>query len=214
MTNCAVAPSRAHCCASSAKLARITIARATMAASDFSRLCIVGYGCSPSRCRPAAAAERSIARSPVPAQGASAMPGSLTTPGHLSARADATECVAFHHLHGVGIQNRKLSRLNGWPTRPPVNASPRPSRATAHDSGPMWFGRVGPRRGPGFEMPTSPRCPLSFRTAGFPRYGWKAGLSGPSQYIGQLKPAPGMRWSVSGLRPSFVRLVTSAMAPL
>jgi hypothetical protein len=30
----AVAPSRAHCCASSAKLARITIARATMAASS------------------------------------------------------------------------------------------------------------------------------------------------------------------------------------
>jgi len=26
-------------------------------------------------------------------------------------------------------------------------------------------------------MPTSPRSPLSFRTAGFPRYGWKAGLS-------------------------------------
>ena len=25
-------------------------------------------------------------------------------------------------------------------------------------------------------MPTSPRSPLSFRTAGFPRYGWKAGL--------------------------------------
>src|SRR5262249_37579332 len=24
-------------------------------------------------------------------------------------------------------------------------------------------------------MPTSPRSPLSFRTAGFPRYGWKAG---------------------------------------
>jgi hypothetical protein len=31
----------------------------------------------------------------------------------------------------------KLSRLNGWPMRTPVNASPRPSRATAHDSGPM-----------------------------------------------------------------------------
>src|SRR5262249_33989572 len=33
----------------------------------------------------------------------------------------------------------KLSRLNGWPVRPPVNASPRPSRAPAHDSGPMWI---------------------------------------------------------------------------
>jgi hypothetical protein len=27
-------------------------------------------------------------------------------------------------------------------------------------------------------MPTFPRSSLSFRTAGFPQYGWKAGLSG------------------------------------
>jgi len=67
------------------------------------------------------------------------MPGSLTTPGRPDARDDAPECVAFRHLHGVGTQNRNLSRLNGWPMRPPVNASPRPSRATAHDSGPMWI---------------------------------------------------------------------------
>ena len=67
------------------------------------------------------------------------MPGSLTTPGRPGARAVAYGYVAFHHLHGVGTQNRKLSRLNGWPMRPPVNASPRPSRATAHDSGPMWI---------------------------------------------------------------------------
>ena len=32
-----------------------------------------------------------------------------------------------------------LPRLDGWPTRSPVNASPRPSRVTAHDSGSMWF---------------------------------------------------------------------------
>src|SRR5713226_10172251 len=64
------------------------------------------------------------------------MPGSLTTPGRPGARDDAPECVAFRHLHGVGTQNRNLSRLNGWPMRPPVNASPKPSRATAHDSGP------------------------------------------------------------------------------
>ena len=79
------------------------------------------------------------------------MPGSLATPGRPGARADAPECVAFHHMHGVGTRNRKLSRLNGWPMRSPVNASLRPSRATAHDSGPMWIGRVGSRRGSGFE---------------------------------------------------------------
>ena len=48
-------------------------------------------------------------------------------------------CVAFRQMHGVGTQNKNLSRLNGWPMRPPVNASPKPSRATAHDSGPMWI---------------------------------------------------------------------------
>ena len=30
---------------------------------------------------------------------------------------------------------RVLSRLNGWPMRSPVNASPMPSRASAHDFG-------------------------------------------------------------------------------
>jgi hypothetical protein len=36
------------------------------------------------------------------------MPGSLTTPGRPGARADAPRCVAFHHLHGVGTQNRNF----------------------------------------------------------------------------------------------------------
>ena len=63
------------------------------------------------------------------------MPGSLTTPGRPGARDDAPEFVAFRHLRGVGTQNRNLSRLNGWPMRSPVNASPKPSRATAHDWG-------------------------------------------------------------------------------
>jgi len=66
------------------------------------------------------------------------MPGSLTTPGRPGARDGAPGRVAFRKMHCVGTQDRKLSRLNGWPMRPPVNASPRPSRATAHDSGPMW----------------------------------------------------------------------------
>ena len=41
-------------------------------------------------------------------------------------------------------------------------------------------------------MPTFPRSPLSFRTASFPQYGWKAGfLSGAFLGDGGLKPAPG-----------------------
>jgi uncharacterized protein YndB with AHSA1/START domain len=34
---------------------------------------------------------------------------------------------------------RVLSRLNGWPMRSPVNASPIPSRVSAHNSGSMRF---------------------------------------------------------------------------
>ena len=41
---------------------------------------------------------------------------------------------------------------------------------------PPQSGRIEARTGLRM-MPTSPRSPLSFRTAGFPRYGWKAGLS-------------------------------------
>src|ERR1700676_1727834 len=39
-----------------------------------------------------------------------------------------------------------------------------------------WSGRIEARTGLRM-MPTFPRSPLSFRTAGFPRYGWKAGFS-------------------------------------
>ena len=34
---------------------------------------------------------------------------------------------------------RVLSRLNGWPMRSPVNASPASSQMPTHDSGPVWF---------------------------------------------------------------------------
>ncbi len=57
-------------------------------------------------------------------------------------------------------------------------------------------------------MPTSPRSPLSFRTAGFPQYGWKVGLSDgafPDRPL--LKPAPGIRRLTPGLRPPFALLV-------
>jgi hypothetical protein len=51
-------------------------------------------------------------------------------------------------------------------------------------------------------MPTSPRSPLSFRTAGFPQYGWK---------VVQLKPAPGMRCLTTGLSSPFVHLLVTTM---
>src|SRR3954467_9688128 len=63
-------------------------------------------------------------------------------------------------------------------------------------------------------MPTFPRSPLSFRTAGFPQYGWKAGLSGGAFPDRQrLKPAPGMRLLTAGLPSPFVHLRVGAVVP-
>ena len=62
-------------------------------------------------------------------------------------------------------------------------------------------------------MPTFPRSPLSFRTAGFPRYGWKAGMSGgafPAITSLSLLPAFAGRF---GLRPPFVHLVVASVIP-
>ena len=56
--------------------------------------------------------------------------------------------------------------------------------------------------------------PLSFRTAGFPQYGWKAGLSGGAFPVRQrLKPAPGMRLLTAGLPSPFVHHSVEAVVP-
>ena len=47
------------------------------------------------------------------------MPGSLTTPGRPGARDDAPGCVAFRQMHGVGTQNRNLSRAQWLAYAPP-----------------------------------------------------------------------------------------------
>jgi hypothetical protein len=39
------------------------------------------------------------------------------------------------------LRSNVLSRLNTRPARTPVNASPTPSRAPPHDSGPVWIAR-------------------------------------------------------------------------
>ena len=67
------------------------------------------------------------------------MPGSTTTPGLMGARAVAPTRIAFRQQNGVGVRNEGLSRLNGWPAHTPADASPVPSRAPAHGSGPMRF---------------------------------------------------------------------------
>jgi hypothetical protein len=64
-------------------------------------------------------------------------------------------------------------------------------------------------------MPTFPRSSLSFRTAGFPQYGWKAGFpSGAFLDRQQLKPAPGIRCPLSSLQSALrAHLVVKAMIP-
>jgi len=69
------------------------------------------------------------------------MLGSTTAPGRPGARDDAPVHVAFRSMHSVGVPGVLFSRLNTQPMRTPVNASPSPSRVSAHDSGTVWFAR-------------------------------------------------------------------------
>ena len=79
------------------------------------------------------------------------MPGSMTTSGRPAlaiTRSDvlpSTICT---------VSAPKIGLFRGSMAGPcaPLSTLRRdPRRATAHDLGPMWIGRVGPRRGPGFE---------------------------------------------------------------
>ena len=63
------------------------------------------------------------------------MPGSSTTPGRSGACDGAPARVAFRPVDDVGARENTLPRLDGWPMRSPVNASPLTSRPDAHDSG-------------------------------------------------------------------------------
>jgi len=87
--------------------------------------------------------------------------------------------------------------------------------AAGHSSVPEGArsGRIEARSGLRM-MPTFPRSPLSFRTASFPQYGWKAGCPSAA-FLGdqRLKPAPGIRRPPSSLHPPFVHLVVASIIP-
>ena len=69
----------------------------------------------------------------------------------------------------------------------------------------LWSSRTMARTGLRM-MPTFPSSPLKFRTAGFPRYGFKASMSDSAcPQVCSLKPAPSMRLLTRGLLPSFAR---------
>ena len=123
------------------------------------------------------------------------MPGSQTALGRMGARSSAPARIAFRQRNGVGAQD-DVDFAAQWlayaiPCRRFADILADACARLGADV--VWSGRIEARTGLRM-MPTSPRSPLSFRTAGFPQYGWKAGLSGgafPSP--SQVKPAPGIR---------------------
>ena len=131
---------------------------------------------------------------------------------HQTARANAAGDVAFRLVRRRRHPEAVISRLNGWPARTPVNASPPPSRTTAHDSGPSWIatpsmsGVLIP-----FLMPVYPGAFLTFRTGAadqaraaftpdttWPVNGLPPGSSRSSTYTPVLMSSPVFRCFLSG----------------
>ncbi len=104
------------------------------------------------------------------------MPGSQTTPGPTGARNNAPADFAFRQVNNVGnrVDNGFAAQWLAY-TLPYRRFADVLADACARIGG--RSGRIEARTGLRM-MPTFPRSSLSFRTAGFPRYGWKAGISG------------------------------------
>ncbi len=100
------------------------------------------------------------------------MPGSQTALGRMGARNSAPARIAFRQRNGVGAQD-DVDFAAQW------LAYAIPCRRFADiladayarlEADVVRSGRIEARTGLRM-MPTSPRSPLSFRTAGFPQYG-------------------------------------------
>src|SRR5215218_5435465 len=112
-------------------------------------------------------------------------------------------------LHGQRAHHRRWLNLSARS----VPAWVRIAVGTLITERPPQSGRIEARTGLRM-MPTFPRSPRSFRTARFPQYGWKAGLSGGAFPDRQrLKPAPGIRLLTAGLPSPFVHLRVGAVVP-
>src|SRR6202453_884308 len=116
---------------------------------------------------------------------------------------------AFPKWGGVGVRIVTFEACSGYRGRdghcwPPTGSPEAIDRPRS--------GRIEARTGLRM-MPTFPRSPLSFRTAGFPRYGRKAGFQmGPSRLPRELKSAPDIRGASASLHPSFVHLVVKRLS--
>src|SRR5262249_23200388 len=114
---------------------------APIAGSDFSRSCIVGYGSSPSRRGPAAldrAVERELSRFPE-TRSVCTCQGLRPRRGIWALALPRPYALPSNRATVSAPGTNSLSRLNGWPMHSPADASPVPSRAPAHGSGPMRF---------------------------------------------------------------------------
>jgi hypothetical protein len=135
------------------------------------------------------------------------MRGSSTTPGRLGARDDASVRCAFR-IETAWAPGLVFLRLNPWPTPSLPTLRRRPRGHKARVGADVVRSATTDARSGHRMMPTPPRLSYHSIRPVFPSRleGWPS--DGPSQDILRLRLATGMRWSVSGLRPSFVRLVT------
>ena len=118
---------------------------ATIAESDFSGSCIIGFDSSSSRCGPTL-----IPRWPNPRSPDSRTKSVHTCQGLRPRRVGrALAMTPPSMLPSVLLTTSApetflLSRLNGWPMRSPTDASPTPSRMPTHGSGPMRIATPSP----------------------------------------------------------------------
>ena len=118
---------------------------ATMAESDFSGSCIIGFDSSSSRCGPAV-----FLRWPNPRPPGSRAKSFHTCQGLRPRRAGRTLAMTRPSVLPSVILNTsvpellKFSRLHGWPMCSPTDVSPTPARVATHGSGPMRIATPSP----------------------------------------------------------------------
>jgi hypothetical protein len=98
------------------------------------------------------------------------MPGSTTALGRAGARNSAPVHIAFRLQNSVGAQNKADFAAQWLAYALPCRrfADVLADNCARLGADVAWSGRIEARTGLRM-MPTSPRSPLSFRTAGFPQ---------------------------------------------
>ena len=108
---------------------------ATTTRSDFSGPYIIGYGAMPSRCGPHGPCRWPATRSPGSRAGSVRTCQGLRPRGVVGRLALAPSAMLPSAVSTASAPRSRLSRLNGWPMRSPVNASTHASRRAPHELG-------------------------------------------------------------------------------